>query len=249
MARGTSVHKRGSDNEVFAETVQTLARISIDDPLMYSVADLNVHNRRRWRSCEKMPSYSLIDDLFGYFFDTYGDSRYATYLAAATLTHAIVGRVVTSFELSGRVWDPHMSNLYVRTSSVPGVLDWAGVEHTVIRTLPNDPAAKRGYPPHVQITLPGEREMAYWLAGRVETSLRRSMDVLAVVSHCEPDRLWATIGRDISFTAAVTANHGRVSREVTERRAQLVLDALHRMGHQVRGGVPLPRTLYPVRER
>ena len=246
MARSTEVHKRGSNNEVFTETSLALAKISLDDPLMYSVADMNLHNRRRWRACEKIANDSLIEDLFAYQFDRHGDSRYATHLVASTLSHAVIGRVLTSFEHSGRIWDPHVSNLYIRSSSLPGVLDWVGVERTVIRTLPNDRFAKKNYPPDVQITLPGEREMAYWLAGRAETSLRRVLEVLAVVSHCNLDRLWATIGRDIAFTAPVTARQGKVCREVTERRAQFVLDALYRMGHPVRGGMPLPRSLQPI---
>lgn len=242
MARAVRIHERGSENALFAETSLALADLALDDPRSYSVADVKMHNRRRWRAMAELEDGSLVDQMFTDAFDEFGDSRYCTYLVASSFIHAVAGRVATSFELFGRVWDTHAQNFHVRTSSEGG-FDWVGVTDTAVRVLPEDEWAAWEPGAQTMVVLPGEREMGFWLAGRIASSLAPAFDVLGEISHCYVDRLWATAGRELAFGAASVARLGGASRERTDRRVQHLLDGLFTAGYPVRGAQPLPNTV------
>lgn len=242
MARAVRIHERGSDNPLFAEVAMDLGRLSIDDPRMYSVADLGNHNRRRWRALAEVGNYSLVADMFAANFAEYGDARYATYLVTSQFSHSVLGRAVASFVHRGRVWDPHVSNLFVRTNTEWG-FDWVGVDDPVVRVLPDDARVGTGLSRAELVVLPGEAEMAYWLAGRAVSALDPVFALLASVSLCRASQMWATAARESAYTAVSAARLGETSRDVAERRVQLLLDALEVCKIPVRRTVPLPCSL------
>lgn len=242
MARAVTIHERGSENALFAETSLALADLALDDPRSYSVADLKMHNRRRWRSMADLADGSLVEQMFTDNFDEFGDSRYCTYLVASHFIHAVAGRAATSFELFGRVWDTHPQNFHVRTSTEGG-FDWVGVHDTSVRVLPDDQWAAWNPGAQTMVVLPGEREMGYWLAGRIAASLAPAFELLGDIGHCYIDRMWATAGRELAFGSAQVARLGGVSREKADRRVQFLLDGLYAAGYAVRGADPLPNTV------
>lgn len=248
MARPIRIHERGSDNPVFADTSLAMAKLSIDDPRMYSIADLGVHNRRRWRALSDLGHYSLVEEMFAAQFDHYGDSRYATYLVTSQFVHSVLGRAVACFVHQGRVWDPYVTNFYVRTNQEWG-FDWVGVDDSTMRVLPDDRFADSDLPRAEMIALPGESQMAYWLAGRAASSLEPVFTALAGLSHCTVAQMWSTTAREAAYTAVIAARFGGTCREAAERRVQLVLCALEHAGYPVRRSRPLPSTLLDIDSR
>ncbi len=242
MVRAVRIHERGSDNPLFAEVAMDLARLSIDDPRMYSVADLGQHNRRRWRSMATLEEGTLVADMFAAHFDVFGEARYATHLVTSQFSHSVLGRAVASFVQKGRVWDPHESNLFVRTNQEWG-FDWVGVDDSLVRVLPGDPRLGTGLDKRQVRELPGEAEMAYWLAGRAVSALRPVFELLAEVSLCRPAQMWATAARESAYTALRTARFVETSRDVADRRVQFLLDGLEVCKIPVRGIRPLPCSL------
>ena len=242
MARPIRIHERGSDNPVFAETSLDMAKLSNDDPRMYSIADLGVHNRRRWRALSDLHEHSLVEDMFAAHFEHYGDARYATYLVTSQFVHSVLGRSVASFVHKGRVWDPYFTNFYVRTNQEWG-FDWVGVDDSTMRVLPDDRFADSDLSRAEMVILPGESERAYWLAGRAASSLEPVFRSLSRLSHCTIGQMWSTTAREASYTAVIAARFGGTCREEAERRVQLVLGALEHAGHPVRKSRPLPSTL------
>ena len=245
MARPIRIHERGSDNPVFAETSLDMAKLSNDDPRMYSIADLGVHNRRRWRALSELNQYSLVEDMFSAHFEEYGDVKYATYLVTSQFVHSVLGRAVASFVHKGRIWDPYITNFYVRTNQEWG-FDWVGVDDSTMRVLPDDRYADADLPRSEMIDFPGESQMAYWLAGRAASSLAPVFASLSKLSHCTTAQMWSTTARESSYTAVIASRFGGTCREAAERRVQLVLGALEHAGHPVRRSRPLPSTLMDV---
>jgi hypothetical protein len=151
---------------------------------------------------------------------------------AATLAHAVLGRVVALVVLEGRAWDPGLENLWVHADS-EGAIDWAGVVDPTLRVLPDDPCdASDGV-----VRLPSEAALITWTAHRCHRALaplfaelhRASGGAVPVAA------MWGIVGSAVIAAATQVPMLAGTSESAGMRRGQAMLDALVGFGLPVRG--------------
>jgi hypothetical protein len=159
----------------------------------------------------------------------------AVHEIAATLAHAVVGRVVALVLLEGRAWDPGLENLWVHVDS-EGSIDWAGVVDPTLRVLPDDLCATGDG----VVQLPSEAALINWTAHRCHRALAPLFAGLHGVSEgaVPVAAMWGIVGSAV-ITAATQIPMLAGTGELTSmRRGQAVLDALVGFGLPVRGTHP-----------
>jgi len=214
----------------FEETSTRLRTLAAGAPRVYAVACIDEEPKRRWWYLGGSERAQRIDLLYRRALEDTDDPRIAAEQVAATLIHAIVGRVLAPFALDGRVWDPGLDNLWLHQDS-DGCVDWAGVADDTLRVLPGDRAA--GGPGTV--VLPCEAAMAVWTAHRAVTALTA---VHTAVDRCAPlggARFWSMVGRAVVTGSAQLPILAGASHRDAARRGQRLLDAFVAAGFPVRG--------------
>lgn len=221
------------------ESSQRLRELYPECPRVQGVAVMSDVTRRRW-----WPLAAALDtDRLQVMFDSAAlevDNRAAAQQLAATLAHAVMGRVVALVVLEGRAWDTGLENLWVHVDS-EGTIDWVGVVDPTLRVLPDDP-----YPTdpsgHSVVRLPSEAALATWIAHRCHRALAPLFAKLQAVSGgvVSVGAMWSIVGSAVVGAATQVPMLAGSAELTGMRRGQAMLDALVGFGLPVRG-MPIHR--------
>ena len=226
------------------ESSRRLRELYPQCPRVYGVAVLADVSVRRWWPLESAVSTDRLQAMFDEAaLDM--DRRGATRQLAATLVHAVIGRVVALVVLEARAWDTGLENLWVHVDS-DGVIDWAGVVDPTVRVLPNDPYfaqddgdCVRDGPdgPDGVVQLPSEAALTTWVAHRCHRTLAPLFGKLHAVSGgaVSVAAMWHIAGSMVVAAATQVPALAGADELTAMRRGQAVLDALVGFGLPVRG--------------
>lgn len=211
------------------ESSRRLRKLTPESPRVHGVAVMSDIARRRWWPLETAVPSGRVRHMFETAAGELGSGRAAAQQLAATVTHGVLGRVVTLMVLEGRAWDPGPENLWMHVDS-EGAIDWAGVTDPTLRVLPDDPAGAG------VVRLPGETALATWVAHRCHRSLEPVFEELERLSRGALGQasMWQTVGAAVVVTATQVPLLSSASELVCMRRGQAVLDALTCFGLPVR---------------
>jgi hypothetical protein len=222
------------------ESSRRLRALYPECPRVYGVALMSDVSKRRWWPLAS----ALAGDRFQEMFDASAaemDSRTAAaQQLAATLAHAVIGRVVALVVLEGRAWDTGLENLWVHADS-EGAIDWLGVLDPTLRVLPTDPCvgAKGSGTGAAEglVQLPSEAALTTWIAHRCHRSMAPLFAKLHDVSAGAVSiaSMWHTVGTAIVVAATQVPLLAGSSEAIGMRRGQAMLDALVGFGLPVRG--------------
>jgi hypothetical protein len=214
------------------ESSRRLRELYPQCPRVYGVAVLADVSARRWWPLES----AICTDRLQTMFDAAGldmDRRSAARQLAATLVHAVLGRVVALVVLEARAWDTGLENLWVHVDS-DGAIDWAGVVDPTVRVLADDPYVADG---DGVVRLPSEAALTTWVAHRCHRTLEALFAKLHVVSGgaLSLATMWHIVGSVVVATATQVPQLAGADELAAMRRGQAVLDALVGFGLPVRG--------------
>jgi hypothetical protein len=214
------------------ESSRRLRELYPQCPRVYGVAVLADVSVRRWWPLES----AICTDRLQTMFDAAGldmDRRSAARQLAATLVHAVIGRVVALVVLEARAWDTGLENLWVHVDS-DGAIDWAGVIDPTVRVLADDPDVADG---DGVVRLPSEAALTTWVAHRCHRTLEALFAKLHVVSGgaLSLAAMWHIVGSMVVATATQVPQLAGADELAAMRRGQAVLDALVGFGLPVRG--------------
>ena len=167
------------------------------------------------------------------------DLRSAARQLAATLVHAVIGRVVALVVLEARAWDTGLENLWVHVDS-DGVIDWAAVVNPTVRVLPDDPYFADGDRDCCRdgvVQLPSEAALTTWVAHRCHRTLGPLFAKLHAVSGGAVSHpcMWQLVGSMVVAATTQVPLLAGADELTAMRRGQAVLDALVGFGLPVRG--------------
>ncbi|MBJ8348487.1 hypothetical protein [Antrihabitans sp. YC2-6] len=214
----------------FAEAATRLRRLSPDYPRVYAVAAMAEQGKRRWWGLQEGLDSGRVDLMYRRATAEMSSVSAAADVVATSLIHAVIGRVVASLVLDGRAWDPGIENLSIHLDSDGGI-DWAGVDDTTIRLLPDDSLAGQTG----TVTVPCEQALALWTAHRSMTALDAIYERLSMCADLDYRRFWGIVGEAVVGAATYVPMLGSAPATVGMRRGQAVLDAIANAGRPVRG--------------
>jgi hypothetical protein len=205
-------------------------------PRVYGVAIMADVSKRRWWPLQSAVTGGRLRDMFDASAAEMDSKTAAAQQLAATLAHAVIGRVVALVVLEGRAWDTGLENLWVHVDS-EGAIDWLGVVDATLRVLPDDPCLAGDGAAEGVVGLPSEAALATWIAHRCHRSLAPLFAELHDVSAgaVSVASMWHTVGTAIVVAATQVPMLAGSSEVVGMRRGQAVLDALVGFGLPVRG--------------
>ncbi|WP_083739995.1 iron reductase [Mycobacterium sp. MS1601] len=224
------------------ESSRRLRALYPECPRVYGVAVMGDLSKRRWWPLAAAVTGDRLETMFTAAAEEMDSRTAAAQQLAATLAHAVIGRVVALVVLEGRAWDTGLENLWVHVDS-EGAIDWLGVVDPTVRVLPDDPCARNGRPAEGVVELPSEAALATWIAHRCHRSLSPLFAKLHQVSGgaVSVESMWHTVGTAIVVAATQVPMLAGYSEAVGMRRGQAVLDALVGFGLPVRGQSRLRR--------
>jgi hypothetical protein len=214
------------------ESSRRLRELYPQCPRVYGVAVLADVSVRRWWPLES----AIHTDRLQTMFDAAAmdmDRRSAARQLAATLVHAVIGRVVALVVLEARAWDTGLENLWVHVDS-DGVIDWAGIVNPTLRVLADDTDVADG---DGVVRLPSEAALTTWVAHRCHRSLEPLFAKLHVVTGgaLSIAAMWHIVGAMVVTAATQVPQLAGGDGLAAMRRGQAVLDALVGFGLPVRG--------------
>lgn len=214
------------------ESARRLRALYPDCPRVYGVAVMGDVSRRRWWPLAEALTRRRLQEMYEATAAEIGNPTAAAQQLAASLAHAVIGRVVALVVLEGRAWDAGLENLWVHVDS-EGAIDWLGVVDPTVRILPGDDDAGRAG----AVELPSEAALATWIAHRCHRSLAPLFAELHRVSAgaVSVAAMWHTVGTAVVVAATQVPMLSGCSESVGMRRGQAVLDALVGFGLPVRG--------------
>jgi hypothetical protein len=220
------------------ESSRRLRSLYPECPRVYGVAVMEDVSRRRWWPLAAALTEDRLGQMYAAAALEMGSDTAAAQQLAATLAHAVVGRVVALVVLEGRAWDTGLENLWVHVDS-EGAIDWLGVVDPTLRVLPDDPCAGA----EGTVELPSEAALATWIAHRCHRALDPLFRRLHGVSGgaISIASMWHAVGTAIVVVATQAPQLAGRSEAAAMRRGQAVLDALVGFGLPVRGRVGLQR--------
>jgi hypothetical protein len=227
------------------ESSRRLRALYPECPRVYGVAVMDDVSRRRWRPLCEAVNADRLKEMFDASAREMDSRTAAAQQLAATLAHAVIGRVVALVVLEGRAWDTGLENLWVHVDS-EGAIDWLGVVDPTLRVLPDDPCVGTDGPSQGTVLLPSEAALATWIAHRCHRSLAPLFARLYEVSGHAVSiaSMWNTVGSAIVVAATQVPQLAGASEMIGMRRGQAVLDALVRFGLPVRGpAIPIRRNV------
>ena len=231
------------------ESSRRLRTLYPECPRVYGVAVMDDVSRRRWWPLREALTADRLEEMFIASAQEMDSRTAAAQQLAATLAHAVIGRVIALVVLEGRAWDTGLENLWVHVDS-EGAIDWLGVVDPLLRVLPDDPCMRGAGPVEGTLQLPSEAALATWIAHRCHRSLAPLFARLYEISDGSVGvaAMWHTVGAAIVVAATQVPQLAGASEIVGMRRGQAVLDALVRFGLPVRGpAAPAPRRHHPIR--
>ena len=220
------------------ESSRRLRELYPQCPRVYGVAVLADVSVRRWWP----PASAVSTDRLQAMFDAAAvdmDPRGAARQLAATLVHAVIGRVLALVVLEARAWDTGLENLWVHVDS-DGVIDWAGVVDPTVRVLPNDPYFADADGDCLRdgvVRLPSEAALTTWVAHRCHRTLEPLFAKLHGVSGgaVALATMWHNVGSMVVAATTQVPQLAGADELAAMRRGQAVLDALVGFGLPVRG--------------
>jgi hypothetical protein len=218
------------------ESSRRLRALYPECPRVYGVAIMSDVSKRRWWPLAAALAGDRLKEMFDASAQEMDSRTAAAQQLAATLAHAVIGRVVALVVLEGRAWDTGLENLWVHVDS-EGAIDWLGVLDPTLRVLREDPCVGAQGPGDGTVQLPSEAALATWIAHRCH----RSMAPLFAKLHDVSDgavsiaSMWHTVGTAIVVAATQVPMLAGSSEAIGMRRGQAVLDALVGFGLPVRG--------------
>ncbi|CAN5218285.1 hypothetical protein BH09ACT8_BH09ACT8_23840 [soil metagenome] len=234
------------------ESSRRLRTLYPECPRVYGVAIMSDVSKRRWWPLQSAITGNRLQDMFDASAQEMDSRTAAAQQLAATLAHAVIGRVVALVVLEGRAWDTGLENLWVHIDS-EGAIDWLGVVDPTLRVLPDDPClGARGAAEGV-LGLPSEAALTTWIAHRCHRSLAPLFTTLHDASGgaVSVASMWHTVGTAIVVAATQVPMLAGSSETEGMRRGQAVLDALVGFGLPVRGqramSVAAARGRHPLR--
>ncbi len=235
------------------ESSRRLRNLYPECPRVYGVAVMGDVSKRRWWPLASALSGERLDLMFHAAAMEMDSRTTAAQQLAATLAHAVIGRVVALVVLEGRAWDTGLENLWVHVDS-EGAIDWLGVVDPTLRVLPDDPCASTAHSVEGVVELPSEAALATWIAHRCHRTLAPLFARLHEVSGGAVSiaSMWHTVGTAIVVAATQVPHLAGSSEVIGMRRGQAVLDALVGFGLPVRGrstlgGVPAAQSRQNLR--
>ncbi len=224
------------------ESSRRLRALYPECPRVYGVAVMGDLSRRRWWPLSDAVTGDRIEVMFAAAAEEMDSRTAAAQQLAATLAHAVIGRVVALVVLEGRAWDAGLENLWVHVDS-EGAIDWLGVVDATVRVLPDDPCVRSGRTAEGVVELPSEAALATWIAHRCHRALAPLFGKLHAISGgaVSVEAMWQTVGTAIVVAATQVPMLAGSSEVVGMRRGQAVLDALVGFGLPVRGQSRLRR--------
>ncbi|ANW64948.1 iron reductase [Mycobacterium sp. djl-10] len=224
------------------ESSRRLRALYPECPRVYGVAVMGDLSRRRWWPLTDAVTGDRLEVMFAVAAEEMDSRTAAAQQLAATLAHAVIGRVVALVVLEGRAWDTGLENLWVHVDS-EGAIDWLGVVDATVRVLPDDPCVRSGRPAEGVVELPSEAALATWIAHRCHRALAPLFAKLHAISGgaVSVEAMWQTVGTAIVVAATQVPMLAGSSEVVGMRRGQAVLDALVGFGLPVRGQSRLRR--------
>jgi hypothetical protein len=218
------------------ESSRRLRALYPECPRVYGLAVMADVSKRRWWPLTAAIAGDRLEVMFDIAAEEMDSRTAAAQQLAATLAHAVIGRVVALVVLEGRAWDTGLENLWVHVDS-EGAIDWLGVVDPTVRALPDDPCARHGQPAEGVVALPSEAALATWIAHRCHRSLSPLFAKLHDISGgaVSVASMWHTVGSAIVVAATQVPMLAGSSEVVGMRRGQAVLDALVGFGLPVRG--------------
>jgi hypothetical protein len=214
------------------ESSRRLRELYPECPRVYGVAVMGDLSRRRWWSLAEAVTTDRLRAMFDIAAEETDSRTGVAQQLAATLAHAVIGRVLPLLVLEGRAWDTGLENLWVHVDS-EGAIDWVGVVDPKTRALPDDPAL------HYDgiVALPSEAALTTWVAHRSHRALdplfTRLYDVCG--GAISVSSMWHIVGGAVVSAATQVPILAGSSEVTSMRRAQAVLDALVGFGLPVRG--------------
>lgn len=218
------------------ESSRRLRTLYPECPRVYGVAIMSDVSKRRWWPLQSAVTSDRLQDMFDASAQEMDSRIAAAQQLAATVSHAVIGRVVALVVLEGRAWDTGLENLWVHVDS-EGAIDWLGVVDPTLRVLPGDPCyTDQGFGEGT-VGLPSEAALATWIAHRCHRSMAPLFAKLHHVSGGAVSiaSMWHTVGTAIVVAATQAPMLAGSSEIVGMRRGQAVLDALVGFGLPVRG--------------
>ena len=220
------------------ESSRRLRELYPQCPRVYGVAVLADVSVRRWWPLES----AVRTDRLQVMFDEAAmdmDRRGAARQLAATLIHAVIGRVVALVVLEARAWDTGLENLWVHVDS-DGVIDWTAVVDPTVRVLPDDPYFARDDGDCFRdgvVQLPSQAALTTWVAHRCHRTLGPLFAKLHAVSGgaISVASMWQLAGSMVVAAATQVPQLAGANELTAMRRGQAVLDALVSFGLPVRG--------------
>jgi hypothetical protein len=212
-------------------------------PRDHGVAVLADVSRRRWWPLESATTTERLQVMFEAA--AAGMEKHAAvWQLAASLVHAVVGRVVALVILEGRAWDTGLENLWVHVDP-DGAIDWVAVVDPTLRVLPDDPCLRHEGASRqaAVVRLPSELALTTWVAHRCHRTLVPLFARLRAVSDetISEAAMWQIVGSAI-VAVATRMPHLAATDELTGmRRSQAILDAMVGFGLPVRGPSRLAR--------
>lgn len=202
-----------------------------DSPRTYGIVVMADVGRRRWWPLASALNTDRLAVMFDAAATDTNNPVAAASQLAATLAHAVVGRVAALVMLEARAWDPGLENIWVHVDA-DGAIDWAGVVDPTLRILPDDPADGPGV-----VRLPSEAALVTWTAHRCHRALQPLFDELEQVSRgaVSTPAIWHNVGSALVATAAHVPALADSCPVAGMRRGQAMLDALAGFGLPVRG--------------
>ncbi|MCV7192846.1 iron reductase [Mycolicibacterium brumae] len=218
------------------ESARRLRAFYPECPRVYGVAVMGDVSRRRWWPLAEALTDGRLAQMYADAAAEIDNPTAAAQQLAASLAHAVIGRVVALVVSEGRAWDAGLENLWVHVDS-DGAIDWLGVVDPTVRVLPDDPDTGRAG----AVELPSEPALATWIAHRCHRTLEPLFAELCRVSGAAVSvpAMWRIVGTAVVVAATQVPLLAGVSENAGMRRGQCVLDALVGFGLPVRGRAPM----------
>ncbi|MGB9222123.1 iron reductase [Mycobacterium sp.] len=219
------------------ESSRRLRELCPHSPRDHGVAVLADVSRRRWWPLES----AITTDRLEVMFEAAAagmQKRAAAWQLAASLVHAVVGRVVALVILEGRAWDTGLENLWVHVDP-DGAIDWVAVVDPTLRVLPDDSCLRPDGASRqaAVVRLPSELALTTWVAHRCHRTLVPLFSRLRAVSHdaIREATMWQIVGSAIVAVATRIPHLAGADELTGMRRSQAILDAMVGFGLPVRG--------------
>ena len=212
--------------EVLREIADMGGSLCEEEPHLYSVADIEECPHRRWITITDVIKNKYLEDYYHSVVDSSSNKNQAIEDVCSHMIHLVLGGVVTSYMLSGRVWEVCPGNILLRTH-VLGGFDRYGAVRARVRVLKDDP-----YVTQLQsyLVIPTEEDMADWTMVQAQESLIPIMEEISRLSGLSESICWGPLHGLINGYAKFAMHRYPRKQEQVERRMHCIYESCERLG-------------------